>query len=83
MAAAWFVVPEIRRLGSRIELLRQQRQQRDDIGLLDHLGSLRPLPSKHDIHGHLAVGVSREVDLFETEETGELLEQPGLRDRTR
>ena len=79
VAAALFIVPEIRQPGPRIAFFRQQGQQRHDVGLLHHLGSLRPLPSEDDVEGYCAVGVSGEVDLFEIEETGELLEQPAFR----
>ena len=66
---------EVRRPRLASELLRQQPQKRHDIGLFDHLGSLRPLPPKHHVHWHGTARVVRQIDLFESEIARELLEQ--------
>ena len=70
---------EVLRRGLATELLRQQPQQRDDIGLFDHLGLPRPLPPKHHVHWHGTACVGGEINLFEREKARELLEQSGFR----
>ena len=51
MAAARLVVMEIRRGRPGGELVRQQPQQSNDIGLFDHLGFLRAFSSQYHVHG--------------------------------
>ena len=79
MAAARFIVLEIRQPGPRIAFFRQQSQQRHDVGLLHHLRSLRPLVPEDDVEGYRAVSVSGQIDRFEIEEAGKLLKQPAFR----
>ena len=60
------------------KFLRQQCKKRHDIGLLDHLRVLRPLPAEYDVHRHGTACIVVEVDIFQPEEPGELLEQSCL-----
>ena len=83
VAAARLVVIEVLRPCLADELLRQQPQQRHDIGLLDHLGFLRPLSPKHHVHWHGTAGIVRQIDVFESEIARELLEQSRFADQGR
>ena len=75
VAAARFVVLEVRCPRLTKKLVRQQPEKRDDIGLFYYLGSLGPLPPKHHVHGYRPARVVRQIDLFESEITRKLLEQ--------
>ena len=78
MPASRFVIPEILRGHVAGKFLRQQCQKRHDIGLFDDLRILRPLPAEYDVHGHGPARIVVEVDIFQPEEPGELLEQSCL-----
>jgi hypothetical protein len=76
MAAARLVVMEVCCPRFTGKLLRQQPQKCHDIGLLYHLGSLRPLPPpQHHVHWDGTTGVIRQIDLLESKIACELLEQ--------
>jgi hypothetical protein len=55
--------------------LRQQRQEGQDVGLFDHLGSGHSFSPKHHVHWLGTAGVVRQIDLFEIEKARELLKQ--------
>ena len=79
MAAAGFVILEVRCPRLINKLVRQQPEKRDDIGLFYHLRFLGPLPPKHHVHRYGAARVVRQIDLCESEKARKLLEQPRFR----
>ena len=77
--AARLVVAEVGRLHRGVEGVRQHREQRHHIRLLQHLRALRPLAPQDHVHRHGPAGVPREIDVLQPEVAVELLEQPALR----
>src|SRR5690348_17108743 len=57
MRASWLVIAEVCFPARARELVRQQRQQRHYVGLLDHLRALRLRVAEHYIDRYLAVSV--------------------------
>ena len=82
MRTAWLVVAEIRFRRRARELVRQQREQRHYVGLLDHLRPLRSLAADHHVDRHLAVGVQRKIDRLQLVIAGKLLVEAGGRIET-
>ena len=72
MGTAGLVMAEIRHRHRAREFLRQQCDQRRDVGLLHDLRGLRARAADHHVDRHGAVGIGREVERFERVETGEL-----------
>src|SRR5689334_15397095 len=79
MRAALGIELEVCQPCRSITLVRQHREQSDNISLLDYLRSLHPFASEHNVEWHCVAGILRQIDVLEFEEAGELLEQSALR----
>ena len=75
--AARRIVIEVRSPDRFRERLHRQRQQRDNVGLLDDLRPLCALAAEHHVHRHGPARVGSKVDVLEPEVSGKLLEQAG------